>query len=313
MYREKSTGWLKHIDFIFLDLICLHIAFVAAYMIRHGINNPYFNLHYRKIAMIYTMADLIVIFCYGTMKNVLKRGYYKEFVKTLSHVFLAEFIVVFYMFTTQEGHIYSRTTILLAAIFYLFLTYCIRILWRYHIKRSAPYVGKRSLLVVAAYNDARAFADDIYEKYYWSFQISGFAILDQKIIGQRINNIPVVADSSSIIQYLCREWVDEVFIMKPKEDPFTVELVGQCMQMGLTTHVEIGEVFDSPGCKQMIESIGNHTVITSSTNMISLEQEFAKRILDIIGGIGGCVVAVILTVFLGPVIYLQSPGPIFFV
>ena len=34
MYRKITQGWLKHIDFIVLDLLCLHIAFVFAYMVR---------------------------------------------------------------------------------------------------------------------------------------------------------------------------------------------------------------------------------------------------------------------------------------
>ena len=30
MYRKDSNQWIKHIDFIILDLICLQIAFVLA-------------------------------------------------------------------------------------------------------------------------------------------------------------------------------------------------------------------------------------------------------------------------------------------
>ena len=36
MYKKKSQGWMKHIDFIIIDLVCLHISFVLAYYIRHG-------------------------------------------------------------------------------------------------------------------------------------------------------------------------------------------------------------------------------------------------------------------------------------
>ena len=31
MYRKDSQEWLKHIDFILLDLICLQAAFLLAY------------------------------------------------------------------------------------------------------------------------------------------------------------------------------------------------------------------------------------------------------------------------------------------
>ena len=33
MYRKNANGWLKHIDFIILDMICLQISFVLAYLI----------------------------------------------------------------------------------------------------------------------------------------------------------------------------------------------------------------------------------------------------------------------------------------
>jgi len=32
MYRIETEGWLKHYDFIILDILCLHIAFVLAYV-----------------------------------------------------------------------------------------------------------------------------------------------------------------------------------------------------------------------------------------------------------------------------------------
>lgn len=33
MYRKDSEGWLKHADFIVLDLLCLQISFILAYVL----------------------------------------------------------------------------------------------------------------------------------------------------------------------------------------------------------------------------------------------------------------------------------------
>ena len=41
MYRKDSNQWIKHIDFIILDLICLQIAFVLAYAVSGYGFNPY--------------------------------------------------------------------------------------------------------------------------------------------------------------------------------------------------------------------------------------------------------------------------------
>ena len=32
MYRRKAKGWYKHIDFIILDIICLELSFLIAYI-----------------------------------------------------------------------------------------------------------------------------------------------------------------------------------------------------------------------------------------------------------------------------------------
>ena len=57
MYKKRSSGWIKHIDFILIDLLCLHIAFVLAYIMHFAGDtyefgtNPYrepgFYVHYR--------------------------------------------------------------------------------------------------------------------------------------------------------------------------------------------------------------------------------------------------------------------------
>lgn len=85
MYRKDSTGWIKHVDFIILDLICLQVAFVLAYALSGYGANPYQLILYRNMAVFMEVADLVVLFAMGTLKNVLKRGYYKDFVVTAQH------------------------------------------------------------------------------------------------------------------------------------------------------------------------------------------------------------------------------------
>ena len=36
MYKRNRQGWLKHIDFILMDLLVLQISYVLGYMIRFG-------------------------------------------------------------------------------------------------------------------------------------------------------------------------------------------------------------------------------------------------------------------------------------
>ena len=61
MYRKNANGWLKHIDFIILDMICLQIAFGLAYFIKNGNIHLYNDFLYRNMAIILEVADLMSI------------------------------------------------------------------------------------------------------------------------------------------------------------------------------------------------------------------------------------------------------------
>ena len=47
-------------------------------------------------------------------------------------------------------------------------------------------------------------------------------------------------------------------------------------------------------------------------NYATPKQMLLKRTADIIGGLVGSIFTLILTIFIGPIIYIKSPGPIFF-
>ncbi len=127
MYRKGAQGWLKHLDFIILDMVCLQISFVLAYMVRMGPSNPYAVEAYRSIGLVILLADAVASFLFNSFKNVLKRGYYREFAATLKHVCLVVGIVIVYLFTIQKSISYSRIVIYLTAVLYICLGYFPRI------------------------------------------------------------------------------------------------------------------------------------------------------------------------------------------
>ena len=148
MYRKDSTGWIKHVDFIILDLICLQVAFVLAYALSGYGANPYQLILYRNMAVFMEVADLVVLFAMGTLKNVLKRGYYKDFVVTAQHGVILGACLLLYLFMLQEGQQYSRLALVLNIIIYMLLTYLVRELWKHLLRKKMEDGENRSLLLV---------------------------------------------------------------------------------------------------------------------------------------------------------------------
>ena len=62
MYKRKSGGWLKHCDFLLLDMICLQIAFLLSFVVLGRWVNPYSHILYRKMALYLEVADVAVAF-----------------------------------------------------------------------------------------------------------------------------------------------------------------------------------------------------------------------------------------------------------
>lgn len=161
MYRKDSTEWLKHLDFIIWDMVSLQLAFVLAYAVSgHGFN-PYAQALYRNIAVFMEMADLVVIFSLGTLKNVLKIGHYKEFIITLKHGVALGATTVFFLFALQEGQHFSRLALVLTFAIYIVLTYLVRELWKWILKRKMAEGDDRSLMLVVTEDIARSVVEDI--------------------------------------------------------------------------------------------------------------------------------------------------------
>ncbi len=313
MYKKKSSGWAKHFDFIVLDLLCLHLSFTLAYILRHGIANPYGDQLYRNMAIFITFADITVLFFFETLKGVLKRGYYKEFAATLKHTMIVFLLSVLYLFSIQESFNYSRVTMFLTGIIYLLTSYLVRI-WRKHTifhSRRAEH-RKRSMLIITTSDIAEEVTRQLLLNNYEQLNISGIAVIDCNMVGASFEKIPVVADKNDVINYVCHEWIDEIFAAFSRNFPYPQDLIDQCTVMGITVHEKLNINADILGKKQLVEKIGDYTVLTTSINYATTLQTFAKRALDIVGGLLGCIATGILFLFLAPVIYFSSPGPVIF-
>lgn len=312
MYRKDYERWIKHADFIALDMICLQLAYVLAYAIRGYGFNPYNTIIYRNMAVFLELADLIVIFAYDTMKSVLKRGYYEDFKVTFKHSVIVGVLAVLYLFLIQEGHVFSRLTLILTISLYIGITYSVRELWKKLLRKQMEEGGERKLLIITSEAVAEQVVLSMQENNYARFTLAGVAVIDADWTGRDIHGVPVVANKENAAMYVCQEWIDEVLIVISDNLPYPSELIEQLSETGVTIHLNLGKITNVPGKKQFVEKVGNYTVLTTSINYASTQQLMLKRLMDIAGGLVGCILTGIICIFVGPAIYIASPGPIFF-
>lgn len=312
MYKKSSSGWLKHYDFIILDLLCLQMAFVIAYVLRHGISNPYKNELYSYMAIYLLFADLVVIFFDETFSGVLKRGFYKEFAATFKHSLLVSLMAIFYLFVTKLGEDYSRLALGIMGVLYVVISYVARLGWRYILKHKILEDKKKSLLIITTEDEAEKVLKNVLSETSIECVVSGVILLDNKEIGRDICGIPIVASEENVASYICHNWVDEVLIHVSPDVSYSQQLIDDITETGVIVHISITELTNSVGKKQFVETLGSYTVLTTSINYMTPKEALYKRTLDVVGGLVGCALTAIIFIFIAPIIYIASPGPIFF-
>ena len=318
MHKKNVSDWHKHLDFMVVDVICLHIAFLLAYAFRHTSFGMYQEQSYRQLVIIMSVIDLFVAVMFSSFKNVLKRGYLIEFTAALRHVCLVEGITIFFVFTVQKSTDYSRVVFYIFPVIYLLLTTVCRYLWKNFLKKNVKLHNLRSVLLVTTKEYAEESINELHDNPYEHFLLKGIVLMEDEITdgtdndAESIRGVPVVAYNNNVAEYCLNEWVDAAMIVLPSEAPYPKTLIDQFQKMGIVVHRAITNKHAESDCKQIVERIGNYTVLTTSMNYASSEALFLKRVVDIIGGLVGCLVTGIIFVIFGPIIYLQSPGPIFF-
>ena len=176
-------------------------------------------------------------------------------------------MTAFYLFVTKESSIYSRYMMLMIAIMYAILGFVTRILWKKIILAYMADSTKRSLIIVTVNSMVDQVVTNIRNHNYDGFKIAGVVILDADRVGDVLDgDIQVVANKDTVAEYVCREWVDEVFLNIPDGQERPKKLMDQFMEMGVVVHLRLAKSEDFSDHIQFVERFGIYTVLTTSSN-----------------------------------------------
>ena len=313
MYRKKTSSWLKHWDFILLDLILLEVSYLLAQWLRHG--TAYYREAplYRNVFFTIAAIDLVVGLTMGSYRGILRRGYWLEAKAVAKHAIIVTVCVIVYLFAMKESSNYSRVVTFAFPIISICVLYIGRILLKKWLsKHRGPASGKRAILLIGGKKNYREIVEAFTGNPYSEFHVMGIGIIDAK--EDEIPNyhgFPVFCGESAIEDFAQLNWVDEALFSIPTELVLPDKLIENFGIMGITVHIKLARVADDSS-NQIVEKLEGYTVLSTSINMVSTGQLIFKRTMDISGGLVGMLLTGIIFIFVAPIIYIKSPGPIFF-
>ena len=307
MYKKAFQGWLKHIDFILLDELCLWLVMLLSLQLR---SVRYSRLD--RMVPLLLLVNLFVFIASDSLANVIYNNDWQEWKATLRHGISQVALSVMIVLMVNGMIVIPQFTILAFWALYVVLSYLVRILWRrFLLRRTRSRKSQKELLIITTDRYAREVVDHMRQYAFSNYAPNGLILIDRDAKGEAYDLVPVVANRDDAADYICRSWIDEVLFFRSSQDDLAQELIERCREMALTVHFYIPmQGVDEK--KQAFERVAGYNVVTTNLNMITPYDALIKRILDVIFGLFGCLLALAVMAVVGPKIKKLSPGPLLY-
>ena len=314
MYQKRKS--VEKFLILLIDITAIWISSGIAFGLRYG----FFwgrSSHIDQLWQISLITLIYVFLNFFTDINYhfFRRGFFEEFVSTVRNQFVFTILWILTLFLMHKTADLSRLVFGYFIVINIILTFIFRILFKQYMTRiykTSKYSSR--LLIVSSSKQIDTVLGNLIGYNEWNRILVGVALTDKSQIGEAICGLPVVADRTTLLEYVVHHNVDEVFINDSNimNEPVLVEWISELENMGVNVDLNI-DIFNIPSSgKKVLNRVGKYAVVTFARNIFSNRQILAKRILDIAGSLVGMVILLIATIFVAPAIKLDSPGPIFF-
>lgn len=316
-YINKSKNSIHNVILFFTDAMCIIASYYLSGIMWLGV--------YKDLGMPYTMrqlsdslvtiivAVLITALFVNVPSDFVQRGKFVEFKSVVRKGLIFGAIVAIYELITK-GETIPRGVYVLTVMCGIILMYATRFLVKYYLlSRSKSFMHSTNVIVITMKNRAKRIVKEIRNGDDWSVTIAGVIVMDEDQTGRTISKYSVVANKDTMMDYIKHEIVDEIYIdVDSRIREVLRPMIMQFEDMGITVHLRL-EVLD--GLRDFNTTMGTFNsipVITFSNREFDAKDMTVKRIFDILGGLVGIAIMAIAMIIIGPLIKLESPGPLFF-
>lgn len=276
-----------------------------------GLRVPSQDMYFEIGALILLIHGFVTSFSEG-YKGILRRSAVQELKEAAIHAVYVSACVLIYLYILSESEAYSREVFVVTWFLSIVLSWMGRTIWKKILVKHQDFnYYKRQAIIITFEDTAEHVVKTVIQNCRKDVRLEGVVLCGCDHLPKTIQGLPVIANDSNLAEVIKDKWIDEALIVMKYEGKKAREIMALCAKMGITTHFSLDVTEEEKG-KQVIEKFCGYTTISNCINAISWKQLMLKRAIDILGGIVGCLITVILTIIIGPIIYIKSPGPIFF-
>ena len=320
MQIKSKYSWVKHFDFMVIDLISLFLCFLLSYWMKFGNMEFWFNEVWVRYLFIVLVLNVVITLFVNPYSGILRRPYYMEVIRAvqlaLYNLLLAA--LVFYVF--RIGINYSREMSFYMYGLYFVFSLVLKFIWKKMLV-SGKIVIKTTkqipLFVIGSSEGIEQTIINVTAGDFQLYEVCGVHLIDDAERGEvrvdGMNPIPVIGAEYG--RFILNRNIREVLVAVT---PAAVEegVLEALNANGVGLNVAVESVVGFLPEDQYIQNLGVYRTLSVGTFTFTPGQMIylgIKRLIDILLGIIGVIMLVPVTVIIKAVYLLTGDkAPIFY-
>ena len=286
MHVKSKDNWIKHFDFMLLDVAVLFASFLLANIIYLKRLDYYSNWLFWSVFLSIIIPNVIINLMDSPFSGILRRGTITEIRKAVEYVLYDFVFTAFILYIFKIGPLFSRMTVILTYIIFLVLIIFVRIFWKKLVitgKIRFSFSNDHSLLIVSNIDNIYKVLNNINKEEYQQYDIKGICILDKNIENTEIEGIPVLCEINRLHDCMVENNIGEVFI---NANPNCIDkrTISSLIDEGIGIHLDISQIYGIETDEQHIDKVGIYKTLGLGLYIFTASQSIylvIKRIFDI--------------------------------
>ena len=321
--REK----LQYAYVFFADLLTMAVSVLLAWLITDGLFGvliPYTSTDWLQTLCLLFVAFVVTFFFFDQDKNIVTRSENEEISLSLRFNIALGLVYAGCMLLAKATMLDSRYfAVTVPAVNAVLLPFSHAILKRLLIRFQRSWGMETLVGVVTTSDRAERLIPEIQKD--WSRRVVGVSLLEATpaAISPRVCGVEVKATFDDFMDWIRREALDEVYVDVPMDSGESfIPYLDEMESMGLTVHFRLPLLdrieeacCDETSAARLSRSLGRcagGNIVTMGTVELQLRDQIAKRCMDVVGAVIGCIISIPIIAVVAIPLKLESPGPLFF-
>ncbi len=288
---------------LFIALVCYFLAHFLKFKRFSFRYMPEMYITFLLVILILTMLYTMII---SPSRDFSKRGYLVELASVTKYVMSIFVVMASLLFMLKYAQDYSRLMFGYFMVLLEALTYVSHIILKKYLRHFfKDEKNQTKLIVITDRCNLEAVKKRMNDSLDIMRGVIGWIVWDGAD-DEELGNAKTYKENVKLLA------IDEVFVYLPSTSREELtDIVDYFETMGVTCDYGI-DVSDEPASIGVIDTLAGYTVISYSVNHVDYNKRMIKRAMDIIGGLIGSIVTIIITPFIALAILIDDPGPVFF-